>query len=125
MLVDKTVLQIYRLASIYSVPFAIIIFWLARYNTRISRFMSAPVFVLLGEASYSFYLLHDLIIQLLGNAFANSVTGVGAYVLYAAMLLLTSALSIILFQWYETPARFFLRKWLLRKKTTPPKTELN
>jgi peptidoglycan/LPS O-acetylase OafA/YrhL len=115
MTVDKTVLQIYRFGAIYAVPFAIIIFWLARYNTRISKFMSAPVFVLLGEASYSFYLLHMLVILIMNNLFSEFFIGVWNYALYGSMLILTTALSLILFQWYETPARVFLRKRLLRK----------
>ncbi|MEI7557278.1 acyltransferase, partial [Candidatus Chlorohelix sp.] len=105
MTIDKTVLQIYRLGTIYAVPFAIIIFWLARYNTRTSKLMSAPVFVLLGEASYSFYLLHMLVTLVMNNLFGDYVSGVAAYVLYGAMIIVTSTLSIILFQWYETPAR--------------------
>ncbi|MEI7557273.1 acyltransferase, partial [Candidatus Chlorohelix sp.] len=115
MTLDKTVLSIYRFGTIYAVPFAIIIFWLARYSTRTSKLMSAPVFVLLGEASYSFYLLHDLVIRLMDYIFTDSVKGIPAYTLYAGVILVTSTLSIILFQWYETPARVFLRKRLLRK----------
>lgn len=115
MTVDKTVLQIYRFGAIYALPFAIIIFWLARYDTRTSKLLSAPVFVLMGEASYSFYLLQNAVILFMGNNFVSSVSGVTDYALYGSIIIITSTLSIILFQWYETPARVFLRKRLLRK----------
>ena len=51
-----------RIASpLYGPPIAIMMYLIARYDTRCSRMFSNSVLVKLGEASYSIYLLHEIL----------------------------------------------------------------
>jgi peptidoglycan/LPS O-acetylase OafA/YrhL len=45
-------------------PVSIILFCVARYETRVARLLSLPVLVLLGEMSYSIYLVHTFTLRL-------------------------------------------------------------
>ncbi|NWJ44259.1 MAG: acyltransferase [Chloroflexi bacterium] len=109
MSLEKTVLTAYRYGIIYAPAFAILIFWLARYKTRTRSFLSAPSLVLLGEASYSFYLLQDLVIRALTNDYRNSAEGIWNYLLLGGLIIANSSVSILAFRWYETPVRIWLR----------------
>jgi peptidoglycan/LPS O-acetylase OafA/YrhL len=101
-------------------PFmAAIIFCCARYDTPLVRFLSADMVVLAGEASYSIYLSHALVI----NAFRYELPPVADLQIWFAVipyLTLTVAaivgLSLVLWHLIEVPARGVIRRWL----TLPP-----
>jgi peptidoglycan/LPS O-acetylase OafA/YrhL len=40
---------------------ALIIFCTARYDSLVARLLSLPPFILLGDASYAIYLIHDVV----------------------------------------------------------------
>jgi peptidoglycan/LPS O-acetylase OafA/YrhL len=111
MFLPRNEFQIYRYGTIYAPAFACLIYFLARYNTWFSRIMSRPALVLLGEASYSFYLLHDLVIRAMTNQYNFVPPGLAAYLLFGAILIVTALLSLMGFRWYETPTRRWLRGW--------------
>ena len=64
----------------------------------------------LGDASYSVYLLHALMMLLAAEAInATGATGLAAFLaLTAATIALTIPLALITFRFYETP----MRRWL-------------
>jgi len=64
----------------------------------------------LGDASYSVYLLHALMMLLAAEAInATGATGLAAFfALTAATIALTIPLALITFRFYETP----MRRWL-------------
>lgn len=94
-------------------PFlAILIFCCARYRNGFARLMSSSWIVLGGEASYSIYLLHELLI----NAFryeAATITSwnvaLGSYLQLLVVLAATVGLSLITWRFIEVPFRFALR----------------
>jgi peptidoglycan/LPS O-acetylase OafA/YrhL len=98
-------------------PFvAVIIFCCARYKNKIISFLSEPKLVLCGEASYSLYMLHLMVIYAFRYTVAPvSSTEVG--IANAMMLALTLAcaigLSIVSWSCLEVPARRSLRRVLL------------
>jgi peptidoglycan/LPS O-acetylase OafA/YrhL len=102
-------------------PFlAAIIFCCARYDTLIVRLLSADLIVLAGEASYSIYLSHMLVI----NAFRYEVPPVADLQIWMAVipqvaitLGATIGLSLILWRLIEMPARRVVRRWLTQ---SPP-----
>lgn len=114
MFLEKSQFQVYRYGTIYAPAFACLVFWLARYSTPVSRVMAQPALVLLGEASYSFYLLHDLVIRAMTNQYVSTFSGIAQYLLFGLIIIVTTLLSIIAFHWYETPTRLWLRKWFNR-----------
>jgi peptidoglycan/LPS O-acetylase OafA/YrhL len=107
----------------YAVPGMVVILGLALSpRAPLSRFLSTPPLLLLGEASYAFYLIHFFVATKLGAgswvlAVAPSTLG-----LEAMSLGLVLALSIGLHIALERPARIFLRKWLDRRPPRPPTT---
>lgn len=97
----------------YALPAALLIFTLAAAPTGwLSRGLSIPVVVLLGEASYAFYLVHQPAIAFLGagqwrEAVSGSLVALEAFNL-AVILVLAVGLHLSL----ERPARRWLRRRL-------------
>ncbi len=103
-------------------PFlAIIIFCCARYNNIYTRFFSYPSFVIFGEASYSLYLFHMVIIEAFGRD-AAAVSQASSWIIYLAdfsRLILTfiaaMGFAILSYHMVELPARRFLLKTLINR----------
>ncbi len=106
------------------VPFGILIFLLATERGLISLLLSFSPLVVLGEISYSMYLLHQVVLRwyvLRMQAF-TLVPHVLILPFYLALVL---ALSYVSFAFIETPARYgltrlFPKKSVARPPATPP-----
>lgn len=98
----------YLWSAAYMIPLAIILFCLARYTTIASRFLSLPFLILLGEASYSFYLLHMFFLDRMVSPADRKLDYI--YSMMPLALLILSAVGAYTF--LETPARRYLRTWL-------------
>ncbi|MHB2000817.1 MAG: acyltransferase family protein [Solirubrobacteraceae bacterium] len=97
----------------YAGPTAVLLFGLAAApRARLARLLSVPLMLLLGEASFAFYMVHQPAIGLLGGylwATATSATTVAFEVLtFGAILCLAVGLHLIV----ERPARVYLRRIL-------------
>jgi peptidoglycan/LPS O-acetylase OafA/YrhL len=92
--------------------FALAILVFAYSRGRVSKILGLPIFVLLGEISYSTYMLHQTV---LAFAVKYALTAkVGLPLTLALVILVTYAASYAAWRWVENPAR----RWLVR--TTPP-----
>jgi peptidoglycan/LPS O-acetylase OafA/YrhL len=95
----------------FLIPFPIaVLYWgLIRESTLLSRLLSSKLAGLLGRASYSFYLLHTLIIDYVSIPLLGSAV---RYRLICVLLtfLVTWCLSILLFFAYEEPLNIFIRR---------------
>ncbi len=85
--------------------FAAIVYGFA-LQPRWSAFLANPLLLLLGEASYSLYLLHPFLIQLffdngVGDRLGNPL---GLIVFWLSLI----GLSILVYRYIENPARRFL-----------------
>ena len=95
-------------------PVAVILFCVARYETPVARFLSLPLLVLLGEMSYSIYLVHMFTLRL----FEHSPRVFSLWqVLYAGLCVLCGiALTLIVsygtYHLIEMPGRLWLRRAL-------------
>jgi len=91
-----------------------ILFYVARYDTGFTRFLSRPMLLALGETSYSIYLVHTWTIGLFNKAAPelNVFTGVEAVLRIVAAILLTLLLSNATYRLIETPGRRWLRRHL-------------
>ena len=76
-----------------------------------SRALSAAPFVLLGEASYAFYLMHYLLNSWFTDRLHAPPTGTNA----CWKLVVLIPVSVALFRWVERPAR----RWLLQRWPIP------
>jgi len=93
---------------------AVLIFCCARYQNMVTGLLSLPRVVLLGEASYSMYLSHALIISAFATQ-APQITERSVWLTAAILLALTLAsvlgASLVLWNAIEMPARRAIRKW--------------
>jgi peptidoglycan/LPS O-acetylase OafA/YrhL len=102
---------------VYSLSIAVVIFCCARYRSLISRALSVPLLIVCGNASYSIYLFHQLILEatrvrdILPWTWFN-VFYVG--VRFAAAMLITIVFSAVMYRVYEAPARVATRAFLGR-----------
>jgi len=106
-----------RWLSWIAVPYALLIYGLAAWDSKVARLLGSGSFVLLGGASYAVYLLQMPVrswvhLALTGNwNLAVDHSGMDA-VLSPALLV---GVSILAFLFWEEPARKWLRDWFRRK----------
>jgi peptidoglycan/LPS O-acetylase OafA/YrhL len=79
--------------------FALIIMAMSQGRGLACRILSTPGIILLGEASYSLYILHEPLLDLAQRLSVHPAITFGATIL----------LSVSCFLWYERPARHALR----------------
>ena len=91
------------------VPIAILYWGLIRENTLLSRLLSGKLGGLLGRSSYSFYLLHALVIDSFAVPFLLPRLG-SRLACVILTFVLTWAASILLFWYYEEPLNKFIRR---------------
>ena len=102
-----------RIASpLYGPPIAIMMYLIARYDTRCSRMFSNSVLVKLGEASYSIYLLHEILPSAYKRIGLLIPDQWFAWPLWAGSLALLAVISRLSYLYIERPARFAIRKRL-------------
>lgn len=89
--------------------FAVLIFTMAMGRGHISRLLSAKILVVLGEASYSIFLFHQLILRFYTahHEYFSTLPGAGLYALFWIVTLLISFLVLILI---ENPVRRFVNR---------------
>jgi len=92
---------------------AIVIFCCARYQTFLSSAMSGRKIVLCGEASYSIYLLHFLIINAFRYESATITSwnvGLGVAAQFIVVLAATVGLALVSYTLIEVPSRNGIRR---------------
>jgi hypothetical protein len=100
----------------FAVPVALLLFGLTRYETILSRTLSCTWMVACGDASYSIYLLHGLILP---NAGLNILPVGQSFSLTSIMVMrmlvaiaVVIGFSLLTYRILECPARRFLRRRL-------------
>jgi len=101
--------------------FAALVLWLAwagLENTLLSRAASAPMLVLLGEASYGVYILHTPLLKLFLGFSATFYPAVfrgacATTLTFVAYLGVTIGASVLSFKLVEVPARRLIKKWFM------------
>jgi peptidoglycan/LPS O-acetylase OafA/YrhL len=91
------------------VPIALLYWGLLRENTLLSRLLSSKLAGLLGRSSYSFYLLHALVIDFFSVPFLLPRLG-SRLTSVIFTFILTWAASVLLFLLYEEPLNKFVRR---------------
>jgi peptidoglycan/LPS O-acetylase OafA/YrhL len=98
---------------------ALLVFCAARYRNVFSRLLTTRPMLVLGDASYSIYLLHYVVLmiatKLIGAAVHGAIFNAVALILST---IATLVVSILLYAYYESPARKGLRR-LWRDKRPP------
>lgn len=108
----------------YAIPAAVLVFGLAAAPLSLpARALSLPFLILLGEASYAFYLAHSPAIELLGAGQWSIAVSFGAVAYEALALGAVLALAVGLHVTVERPARVFLRKTFSRTRASKRRAE--
>jgi peptidoglycan/LPS O-acetylase OafA/YrhL len=102
---------------VYPLSIAAVIFCCARYRSLFSRALSVALLIACGDASYSIYLFHLLVLEV--TRVRDVLPWTWYDVLYvgvrfAAAALITIAISIVMYRTYEAPARAATRALLGR-----------
>lgn len=108
--------QFAQLVTVF--PIAGIIWVFAHERGRVSRFLAGSrTLVFLGEASFSLYMWHHMILFGLGRHLPTDFGTNRATLLGVGLSVVASVVSYTLF---ENPTRWALTRLLLRKRPTPP-----
>ena len=97
-----------------------ILFYVARYDTGFTRFMSSPMLVTLGDTSYSIYLIHSWTLRIFTRAPAPDVSGLWVseamfrVAAVACGIVLTVLVSYAAYHLIEVPSRAWVRRKLGR-----------
>jgi peptidoglycan/LPS O-acetylase OafA/YrhL len=94
------------------VPIAVLYWGLLREDTFLSRFLASNPCGLLGRSSYSFYLLHMLIIDYVSTPLLSLATGYRPF--WVALTFgVTWVISAFLYMFYEEPLNVLIRRVFL------------
>jgi peptidoglycan/LPS O-acetylase OafA/YrhL len=115
----RSELPTWLLTDILLVPlYGMVIFGAARMAGYGTRLLSVPGLVLLGEASYSVYILHTSVVfwwhRLTEKVLAIRLSGTAEVVIIFALVI---GFSVLVFARFERPAR----RWILQYATRPHK----
>ncbi|MEA2689234.1 MAG: hypothetical protein QOD51_1841, partial [Candidatus Eremiobacteraeota bacterium] len=95
--------------SLFLMPFwAVLIAVFVRQEGAISQMLRWPPFVMLGRASFAFYLIHWPVIAVVGGTLGWTHPGFAMFVAFTVSI----ALSFVLYHAVEQPMRSFLRSAL-------------
>jgi hypothetical protein len=90
---------------------ALLVFCAARYRNRTSRLLTSRPAIALGEASYSIYLVHSIVlisaVKLTGDVVHGTAYNVVKLIVLMAIVV---AISLLLYAYYEAPTRTWLRR---------------
>jgi peptidoglycan/LPS O-acetylase OafA/YrhL len=84
----------------------------------LSRGLRWSPLLLLGEISYSLYLFHRLVLQIVVNAHPMVLAWMPAVLRFPAVLLASLVISFAAWNWLEKPARLY---WLQAKRVQLPR----
>ncbi len=93
-----------------AIPFGITICVFARSRGILSTWLSSPLIVYLGEISYSFYMIHFLVIRQVFHA-VLSYGELPGWAIAACCFAVSIGLSISLYRFVEVPAKQSLLNW--------------
>jgi peptidoglycan/LPS O-acetylase OafA/YrhL len=103
-------------SQLYGPVIAIMLYLIARYDTPWSRLFALPLPVQLGEASYSIYLLHEIVPSAFKRLGLQSTdVGIG-WVTWVGMLIVVALISRVSYAVIEHPARVKLRALLAPRR---------
>ncbi|NYE03866.1 peptidoglycan/LPS O-acetylase OafA/YrhL [Bacillus niacini] len=95
--------------GLYYIPFMSLIIYIFAYQMgRISKLISNRLFIYLGEISFSFYMLHQLVIR-----YSSYIPGIKSSPIILAIFSFIISLfgSVIIYSLYEVPLRNKIKNW--------------
>jgi peptidoglycan/LPS O-acetylase OafA/YrhL len=90
------------------IPIGVLYWGLLRERTVLSRVLASNTFGLLGRSSYSFYLLHELVIDYMSVPLL--LPWMARWLCVLLTLVVTWLASIALYAYFEEPVNLYLRR---------------
>lgn len=111
--------------TLWTVPFALLIFSLASDRGPVAKFLSLKGMVALGTASYALYITHRGLLPGLGVAFVDTAPAYWGYAMVVIVVLLTLLIAEGAHRYVEVPSRLTIMRLAdrvlgPRRATTPP-----
>jgi len=103
------------------IPIAVLYYGLMCEDSLGARFLSGRFIGILGRSSYTFYLLHTIIIIYVADRFLQPFFGDNYWLCALFTYTLTYGLSILIFALYEEPLNMLIRKKFIPKNSAPEK----
>ncbi len=116
-LTEGTILENIRSNFIFAPALAPLMLWLCRYDSGLSRLLSSPVAVFLGEISYSIYIWSFFVMTMMAGNFVSTEETALAYANSTVKMLVTIALTVVFaygsYVLIEAPSRRRIREILV------------
>ncbi|RHO74881.1 acyltransferase [Parabacteroides sp. AF48-14] len=96
--------KVYRYSCYYWLPVAAILLSFSLQKGVVSRILSNRIFIIGGEISYSFYLIHLLVLQLYVEWQKSSTTQIAWYISIPVLFCTVILLSLLSYYYFEKPA---------------------
>ena len=112
--------SVYRISAYYWIPMSALILVLAYQKGVVSKFLSRRPLVFLGEISFSFYMVHSLVIGY-GLAINNrTIQSTDPYFLGMLFFILSFAASSFLYLYIEKPCYTWIKKSKVPEPSATP-----
>lgn len=108
---------LWQMSAIYVLPVLLLIVAAAQ-SARPLALLASPLAVRLGEISFALYMVHEIVLMVIGRLFGPLSLAPGfAVLLMLGVVAASLALGWVLWRWVETPANAYLRSFSLPSET--------
>lgn len=121
-LVAPGIIQNLRYSLIFIPFWSILIFVFAFQKGILSRLLSKKVLIYLGEISFAFYMVHNIVLSYIFFLWKPEMN---KSLLIGLCLVISLVLSSIMYRYYEEPVRLIVRNYLNSKIHKANKAEVN
>lgn len=104
--------KVYRYSCYYWIPVSMVILCFSLQKGSISRLLSNRFFIIGGEISYSFYLIHLFLILSYAEWEKNTDWHIDRYLSIPALFAVIVLLSLLSYHYFEKPMNRKVKSWL-------------
>ncbi len=105
----------YRLFGYYWIPMSLLILIFSYQSGYISKLLSGKMMIVLGEISFSFYLIHQLIIKFIYALNKKMHWTENGILLILVVFFISLILSYLMYNFIELPSNRYLKNKLIKK----------
>jgi peptidoglycan/LPS O-acetylase OafA/YrhL len=106
----------YRLFGYYWIPMSLLILIFSYQSGYISKLLSGKILIILGEISFSFYLIHQIIIKLIYAINKKIQFTENNFLLIALVLFISIFLSYLMYNFVEVPSNRYIKSKLIKNE---------
>lgn len=115
---DKQIEYVLVNNFILPVPIAVLYYGLIREKSFTSKILSSKLLGIAGRTSYSFYLVHVLVIEYIALPYIEKYFNEQRNLYVLTVFFLTQVISLLIYIFLEDPMNRFIRNKCIKEKTT-------